>query len=136
MSKNNDTIVLQILILQTILTLLRSIIYVTFDEQYFNLDKKLFNTDVKPKVLWILLIFSLIRIITTITIFSLRGIRNDILTYVLFIFAISASIRLYYEYLIMFEPKSKNIAYIDKFQDLNALVLFVLSLYIVKFIFF
>lgn len=136
MSKNNDNLVIQILIFQTILTFIRSFIYITFDEQYFDLDKKLFKKDISPKVDRVLLLFSIIRISVTIFIFSLRGIRNDVLTYVLLCFAISASIRFYYEYLILFEPKSKNIEYIDKFQDLNAMILFLLSVYILKYIFF
>lgn len=137
MSYNDDkNTILLLLIVLSVLIFIRTTTYILFDANLFNIDETVFKDSNKETIELFQSIFSTIRIIIISVIFTKRGIRNDILTYLLGYLAFSAIINIYYQYLVTFNPTSPLIKVIDKKQDINSVILFIGSFYILKNIFF
>lgn len=137
MSYNDDkNTILLLLIILSVLIFIRTTMYILFDYNLFNIDETIFKDSNKETIELFQSIFSIVRIIIISVIFTKRGFRNDILTYLLGYLAFSAIINIYYQYLVMFNPTSPLIKEIDKKQDINSVILFIGSFYIVKHIFF
>jgi uncharacterized membrane protein len=136
MNKSSDiTVLLTLLILLTILQFVRTSVYILFDHDLVDLDKKL-GLDNEKLMEIIFLIFCFIRIyIISIVLFK-RSFQNDLLTYGLIYLFISGLIRCVYDYLYFKDPKNKYIKTIDSYQDIDAILVFLSSLTIIRFVFF
>jgi len=136
MNKSSDiTVLLTLLILLTILQFVRTSAYILFDNDLVNLDKKMgLNNEIIMEIIF--LIFCFIRIyIISIVLFK-RTFQNDLLTYGLVYLFISGLIRCFYDYLYFKDPKNKYIKTIDSYQDIDAILVFLSSLTIIRFVFF
>lgn len=136
MSKKPDiNILLTLLIILSILSFARTFIYILFDKQLVNADKYLgLNVDLIMEA--VLSICSILRLYISSLVLIKRGLEYDMLTYVLLYLIFTCFVRFYYEYLYFFKPDSKEKYYIDKFQDVNAVSIFIASAYILYFILF
>jgi len=130
---DNQTLVLLILLSLTVFT--RTLVYITFDSNMLDLDSYL-NINAEPTIDVILTFFAIIRLLLSTIILHKRSVGFDILSLSLIYLIFSSFLRFYYQYLIYKNDHSKTRDYIDRYQDLNAGVLFIISLYIVKHIFF
>ena len=130
---DNQTLVLLILLSLTVFT--RTLVYITFDSNMLDLDSYL-NIESEPTIDVILTFFAIIRLVLSTIILHKRSVGFDILSLSLIYLILSSLLRFYYQYLIYKNDHSKTGDYIDRYQDLNAGVLFIISLYIVKHIFF
>jgi hypothetical protein len=84
----------------------------------------------------VLTIFAILRLYISSLVLIKRGLDYDMLTYVLLYLIFTSFVRFYYEYLYFYNPESKQKYYVDKFQDLNAITIFMASGYILYHIFF
>ena len=134
--KDDKVLLLQLLIIQSILIFIRTTIYILFDRNLLDLDRKIFGKSNKQLVEWILTVFAIIRLIIVSILFMKRGFTNDILSYCLAYLMFSSFLRFYYQYLTINHPTSKQIEFIDKKQDITSGLLFFVSLYIIKYVFF
>ena len=130
MSKKHDiNILLTLLIILSILSFARTFTYILFDNQLVNADKYLgLNIDLILEA--VLSIFSILRLYISSLVLIKRGLEYDMLTYVLLYLIFTCFVRFYYEYLYFFKPESKEKYYIDKYQDVNAVSIFLASAYI------
>jgi hypothetical protein len=136
MQKESDlNILLTLLIILSVVSFARTLIYIGFDNDLFDLGEKIAGFDTEPILQGVALIFAAIRFLIISLVLNKRGIQQDILTYVLFYLLFTIVLRIYYVYLFFKEPKSKAKYLIDKYQDLNAILVFFSSAYILKFIF-
>ena len=125
--------VIIILVVLSILTFTRSLAYGMFSDDLTTLDKVDSVDDDIKKVLFVL---SMLRLILAIVAITMRQIRNDLITYVLLYIVISTIQRFYYEYMLKTEPNSNTTLYLKKFQAVNAVLLFLSSLYIMIYVLF
>lgn len=130
---DNQTLVLLILLSVTVFT--RTLVYLTFDTQFLDIDKRL-NRDNEETIEVVLTFFAVIRLLLSTLILYKRTVRADILSFGLIYLIFSSFLRFYYQYLFYNNDHSKTKYYIDKYQDINAAVLFMISLYILKMVFF
>jgi hypothetical protein len=136
MQKESDlNILLTLLIILSVVSFARTLIYIGFDNDLFDLGEKIAGFDTEPILQGVALIFAAIRFLIISLVLNKRGIQQDILTYVLFYLLFTIVLRIYYVYLFFKEPKSKAKYLIDKYQDLNAILVFFSTAYILKFIF-
>ena len=131
--QKKETIILILLILLSINATLRTLVYILFDNNLLNLDEY-FGITIENITNNILFIFSIIRTILVLIVLNLRNIRNDIITYVLICLLFFSFLRFYYQYLVVYTNERKQIYYIDKFQDINSIIIFFCSVYIMKHI--
>jgi hypothetical protein len=134
MKKDTDTL-LTILIILSLLTFTRSLVYVIFNNNIENISRKT-GMNIEKLLEHVLFIFSVIRLSLSLIILKGRGIHQDILTFVLFFLVFSSLQRFYLFYLETYYPNSKTKKYIDSYQNLNTLLVFLSSLYMMKFVFF
>jgi hypothetical protein len=76
-----------------------------------------------------------INLFVALLIFYFKGFKNDTITYVLIYLTIHFIVRIYFDFLKKYNPQSKQIYYIDKFQDINNFVLFFICVYIIHYIY-
>ena len=131
--KVESTIILILLAILSVSELTRSLVFVAFEDNIFNLDKSPAMEDIIQKIL---LIFDTLPDILAIVILYYRQLQNDLLTYILIFFIIVSIQRFYYEYLYFYHPKSQTKIYIDKIQDIISIIIFLSSMYIMKFVLF
>lgn len=133
--EQNLNILLTLLILLSILSFTRTFVYILFDNHLVDIDKKLgFNFEIILE--GILTIFAVIRLYI-ISIISIKmPFQSYLLSAVLIYLAFTSLLRFYYEYLYFFKPDSPEKQFIDKYQDVNAVLIFISSAIILKQIFF
>jgi len=137
MQKESDlNILLTLLIILSVVSFARSLIYIGFDNDLFDLGEKIAGFDTEPILQGVGLIFAAIRLLVIGLVLNKRGIQADMLTYVLLYLIFTILLRIYYVYLFFKDPKNKHVFVIDKYQDLNAILVFLSTAYILKFIFF
>ena len=134
-NKSDINILLTLLIILSILAFTRTFTYLLFDKQFVNADKYL---GLKLDIIMegVLSIFAILRLYISGLVLIKRGVYYDALTAALGYLIFTSILRLYYEYLYFYKPESKEKYYIDKYQDVNALALFISSGYILYYIFF
>jgi hypothetical protein len=133
-NKSDINILLTLLIILSVLAFTRTFTYLLFDKQFVNADKYLgLNLDIILE--GVLSIFAILRLYISGLVLIKRGVYYDALTAALGYLIFTSILRLYYEYLYFYKPESKEKYYIDKFQDLDALALFIASGYILYYIF-
>ena len=133
--KQDSNILLTILSILSILTFTRTLVYVIFGEEAISMSKQS-GINVDEILDRTLSIFSMLRIILAGVVLGLRGLHNDILTGVLVFLMFTSIQRVYYEYMRSSAPQSKVTQYLDKYQPVNSVLLFVSSLYIMKYVLF
>ena len=136
MSKKPDiNILLTLLIILSVVAFTRTFLYLLFDKEFLNSGKHLgLNVDLIME--GVLTIFAFLRLdISSLVLFK-KGLDYDMITYVLLYLIFTAFVRFYYEYLYFYNPESKQKYYVDKFQDVNAVAIFIASGYILYYIFF
>jgi hypothetical protein len=133
MKKDSNTLLIFLVIL-SLTTFTRSLVYIIFHTNERRLSKTLLHFDKLLEV--VLLIFGIIRIVLATIIINERGIHNDILTFVLIYLIFSSFQRFYYHYLLTQKPDSQMKKYLEKFQNLNSILILLSSLYIMKYVFF
>ena len=131
--KVESTIILILLAILSVSELTRSLVFVAFEDNIFNLNKSSAMEDTIQKIL---LIFDTLPDILAVVILYYRQLQNDLLTYILIFFIIVSIQRFYYEYLYFYHPKSQTKMYLDKVQDVISIILFLSSIYIMKYILF
>ena len=137
MQKESDlNILLTLLIILSVVSFARTLIYLAFDNDLFDLGEKIAGFDTEPILQGVALIFAAIRLLVIGLVLNKRGIQADMLTYVLIYLIFTILLRIYYVYLFFKDPKNKHVFVIDKYQDLNAILVFFSTAYILKFIFF
>jgi hypothetical protein len=137
MQKESDlNILLTLLIILSVVSFARTLIYLAFDNDLFDLGEKIAGFDTEPILQGVGLIFAAIRLLIIGLVLNKRGIHLDMLTYVLLYLIFTILLRIYYVYLFFKDPKNKHVFVIDKYQDLNAILVFFSTAYILKFIFF
>ena len=133
--KQDSNILLTILAILSILTFTRTLVYVIFGEEAIIMSKQS-GINVEEILDRTLTIFSMLRIILEGVVIGLRVLHNDILTGVLVFLMFTSIQRVYYEYMRSSAPQSKVTQYLDKYQPVNSVLLFVSSLYIMKYVLF
>lgn len=126
---------LTILAIMSILSFTRTLVYLLYQKNILNVAGRT-EMDVDPYLNKVFLIFSSLRIILSSIVLYKRQFQNDILSYVLIFLIFSSLQRFYYDYLIRNHSDSKIKLYLDKIQDLNSILVFLSSLYIMKYILF
>jgi len=133
--KQDSNILLSILAILSILTFARTLVYVIFGEAAINMSKQS-GINVNEILDRTLTIFSMLRIILAGAVLGVRGVHKDMLTGVLLFLVFSSLQRFYYEYMLTSDRQSKITQYLDKYQPVNSVLLFVSSLYIMKYVLF
>ena len=136
MSKKPDiNILLTLLIILSVVAFTRTFLYLLFDKEFLNSGKHLgLNIDLIME--GVLTIFAVLRVYISSLVLLKKGLDYDMITYVLLYLIFTSFVRFYYEYLYFYNPESKQKYYVDKFQDVNAVAIFIASGYILYYIFF
>ena len=136
MNKKPDiNILLTLLIILSVVAFTRTFLYLLFDKQFIYAGKHL-GISVDLIMEGVLTIFAILRLYISSLVLFKRGLDYDMLTYVLLYLIFTSFVRFYYEYLYFYNPESKQKYYVDKFQDVNAITIFMASGYILYHIFF
>jgi len=136
MSKKPDiNILLTLLIILSVVAFTRTFLYLLFDKEFLNSGKHLgLNVDLIME--GVLTIFAILRVYISSLVLFKKGLDYDMITYVLLYLIFTSFVRFYYEYLYFYNPESKQKYYVDKYQDVNAVSIFIASGYILYYIFF
>jgi hypothetical protein len=136
MSKKPDiNILLTLLIILSVVAFTRTFLYLLFDKEFLNSGKHLgLNIDLIME--GVLTIFAVLRVYISSLVLLKKGLDYDMITYVLLYLIFTSFVRFYYEYLYFYNPESKQKYYVDKYQDVNAVTIFIASGYILYYIFF
>ena len=134
MNKESN-ILLIFLIILSLTTFTRTLVYYIFHTGLINFGSKS-KLEIDKVIDKVLVIFTTIRIILVTIILSMRGVQNDILTYVLAFLFLSSTQRYIYEYTKFNYPSSNLYKALENFQDLNTNLVLLSSLYIMKYVFF
>jgi len=136
MSKKPDiNILLTLLIILSVVAFTRTFLYLLFDKEFLNSGKHLgLNVDIIME--GVLTIFAVLRVYISGLVLLKKGLDYDMITYVLLYLIFTSFVRFYYEYLYFYNPESKQKYYVDKYQDVNAVTIFIASGYILYYIFF
>ena len=136
MSKKPDiNILLTLLIILSVVAFTRTFLYLLFDKEFLNSGKHLgLNVDLIME--GVLTIFAFLRLYISSLVLFKKGLDYDMITYVLLYLIFTSFVRFYYEHLYFYNPESKQKYYVDKFQDVNAVAIFIASGYILYYIFF
>ena len=132
----NLNILLTLLIVLSMVSFIRSLVYLFFDEDLFNITSKFAGFNTQPIFEGIAIIFASLRLLIISLIFNKRGFKNDMISYILLYLLFIVIMTFYYAYLFFNYPNSKQAYVIDTYQDLNSVLVFFASAYIIKFIFF
>ena len=132
--KKNQTLILMFLILLSIMAFVRSILYISFDNQFLDLNENL-GINIMMSENFVSAI-GVARLLLASYVLHIRSFKNDFLTYALCYIIFTAFLRLYEHYLIITNRDPQTIHYIDKIKYVNAVLIFLITLYIVHFIFF
>jgi uncharacterized membrane protein YhaH (DUF805 family) len=133
--KQDSNILLTILAILIIFTFTRTLVYAIFGEEAVNMSKQS-GINVEEILDRTLTIFAMLRIILAGIVLGLRGLHNDILTGVLVFLMFTSIQRFYYEYMRSSAPQSKVTQDLDKYQPVNSVLIFVSSVYIMKYVLF
>ena len=135
MNKDSETnILLTLLIILTVLSFSRTLVYIMFDHHLFAIDQRL-GFDSELIMQGILTIFAVLRLLIASLILYKKHVKVDLMSVVLIYLIFTSFLRFYYEYEYFTNPKSKVVQFIDKYQDINAVAIFLSSAYIMYFIF-
>jgi hypothetical protein len=134
--KQETFTLLVLLIILSVINLVRSLVYILFDKNLADIGDKFFGFATEPVIEGILAVFSILRLIIVGLILGKRGFKSDILTYILMYFIFNGLLKIYYVHVYFNYPDSKEKYIIEKYEDINAIILFLTSLYVVSYIFF
>lgn len=130
-SKNEKTEVEILLVLFSIVIFVGTFLYFVSDPNLLNTHLVSDSVDVKIRMGLLVIEFLL-----AIVILYKKTFAYDVLSIILVYVVLSAIKSFYHRYLIYTNSNSKLRYYIDKYQDVNDVILLTMSLYILKRIFF
>jgi hypothetical protein len=133
--KQDSNTLLTILAILSILTFTRSLVYLIFSADSFNLGEKA-GGNIAPFVDKTLTTFAAVRFVLAAVILGVRGLHKDILTGVLAFLIFSSVQRAYYQYLIDSKSKSAALQYLETYQPLNTILVLASSVYIMTYVLF
>lgn len=133
--QDESFLILVLLIIQSLFVFFRTLIYIIFDKHFLNLDASI-GINNEATIEYVLTIFAVLRVFISGTVLYKRGYQYDILTFILMYLIFSSFLRFYYQYLVESKSQEKIKGYIDRYQDINSLVLFLSSAYILKYVLF
>lgn len=133
--KQDSNILLTALIILSLVTFTRTMVYILFSDKFINLGK-VAGIDIDDVYKKTLLVFSIVRFLLASIILYSRHFHNDMLSYVLVFLIFSSIQRFYYQYLYSIDSKSKIRYNLKEFQPLNTFLVFSSSLYIMKYVLF
>lgn len=136
MNKSSEiTVLLTLLIFLTLLQFIRTSVYIIFDHDLLDIDEKMgFHNENIMEIIY--LIFCVILVFIVSIVLFKRSFHNDLLTYGLTYLFLSGLVRFYYDYLYFTDPKNNHIKIIDSYQDVDAVLLFLSSVTVIRFVFF
>ena len=130
-SRNEKTDVEILLVLFSIIIFVGTFLYFVSDPNLLNTHLVSDSVDVKIRMGLLVIEFLL-----AIVILYKKTFAYDVLSIILVYVVLSAIKSFYHRYLIYTNSNSKLRYYIDKYQDVNDVILLTMSLYILKRIFF
>ena len=130
-SRNEKTDVEILLVLFSIIIFVGTFLYFVSDPNLLNTHLVSDSVDVKIRMGLLFIEFLL-----AIVILYKKTFAYDVLSIILVYVVLSAIKSFYHRYLIYTNSNSKLRYYIDKYQDVNDVILLTMSLYILKWIFF
>ncbi len=133
--KQDSNTLLTILAILSIITFTRSLVYVIFSADSFNLGEKA-GGNIAPFVDKTLTTFAAVRFVLAAVILGVRGVHKDILTGVLVFLLLSSVQRAYYQYLIDSKSKSAALKYLETYQPLSSILVLASSVYIMAYVLF
>jgi hypothetical protein len=133
--KQESNILLIFLIILSLTTFTRTLVYYVFHSNLIKFDAKS-KQEIDSIIEKVLLIFSIIRTVLVVIILYNRQFQKDILTGVLVFLFLSSIQRFTYHYLTVKHPESSLKKSLDKIQDINTILVLLSSLYIMKYVFF
>ena len=125
-------LILILLISLVVLIFIRTVTYIALDFDFLNLEKN-FEPNQMKIIDQSLTVFSTTRMILVLAILYLRNFKNDLLNYLLYYLLFNYLIRSYYhlnyntEYIIQHKDKAGLHELIDKYQDINTILQFLVS---------
>lgn len=133
--KQDSNILLTALIILSLVTFTRTLVYLLFSDRFINLGK-IAGVDLDYVFKKTMLVFSIVRFLLANIILHTRKFQNDTLSYVLVYLIFSSLQRFYYDYLIQHNSNSKIRYYLKDFQPVNTFLILASSLYIMKYVLF
>lgn len=133
--KQDSNILITALIILSLLTFTRTLVYILFSDKFINLGK-IAGVDLDNVFKKTLLVFSIVRFLLANIILHTRKFQNDTLSYVLVYLIFSSLQRFYYDYLNRHNSDSKIRYYLEDFQPVNTFLILASSLYIMKYVLF
>lgn len=133
--KQDSNILLTALIILSLVTFTRTLVYLLFSDRFINLGK-IAGVDLDYVFKKTMLVFSIVRFLLANIILHTRKFQNDTLSYVLVYLIFSSLQRFYYDYLIEHNSDSKIRYYLKDFQPVNTFLILASSLYIMKYVLF
>lgn len=131
--QNGSFLILLLLIILSILLFFRNGMYIIFDKNFFNLESYL-EEDERANFDYFLTTFAMINFLIGFIILYKRNFENDILSYGLFYVLLSSILRVYVQYLKL-TGKDRDIKNLHRLKDINAVILFLISGFILVNIF-
>jgi hypothetical protein len=135
---HTPTLVVMLLTIFSIIVFLRTTPYIFLSSDMLNVDKY-FGKDIEPKFNIfdpndiIQNLFSVILIIIALTIVFKRDFHSDIINYIMYYLIILQIIRFYF---VFFAQTQLTGLTFQSFSKITVITMFLLSLYIIKYIFF
>lgn len=133
--KQDSNILLTALIILSLVTFTRTLVYLLFSDRFIHLGK-IAGVDLDYVFKKTMLVFSIVRILLANIILHTRKFQNDTLSYVLVYLIFSSLQRFYYDYLNNRNSDSKIRYYLKEFQPVNTFLIIASSLYIMKYVLF
>ena len=128
---SNNTIVL--LIILTIILFTKSTIHILFDNDLLNINN---STQTDEIVGYSLALIAAMRFFIITLILMTRNVKKDFLTYILYYLLLTSILRIWYEYLAIYNKQYVLYKLFDKYQDVDSILIFLFTTYIIKYIFF
>ena len=122
------------LIILTIIMFIRSVIHALFDNNLLDIDSS--NKELDVKVGNFLAVMAMLRVFVIILILISRKGKFDLITCILYFLMFTGVLRIYYQYLEIFNSQSPIYIYFNKYEDIDSLIIFLFTGYMIKYIFF
>ena len=113
---------------------IRSVIHALFDNNLLDIDSS--NKELDVKVGNFLAVMAMLRVFVIILILISRKGKFDLITCILYFLMFTGVLRIYYQYLEIFNSQSPIYIYFNKYEDIDSLIIFLFTGYMIKYIFF
>lgn len=139
LTKDEKNTILFLLVLQSMLIFIASLTYLIVDPPL--LGQFVFGSDKEDwaffeKAEFYILVMTIICIPISLFIILKRGLANDVLTYSILYIILISSLEIYDKYLKVTKTNPKIQRFLHKYKHFNKVTLFLVSIYIIKYVFF